>query len=635
MRREIFDEHRPALPDHKEHHCTDPIFLALFLLALGGMGYTQVYAYRNGDTRKLVNGINWDGKVCGVDTNGSYLYWCKDASGQELAFKDPICVESCPTNQTAPTTTTECYDPLTHFLTRIDAYATKRWGTVCVPAAASLKAMVKKRVLGRGNKIQPAVHSVFDSWVIITSSGVVGIGVGYAYLFLLSIAAKPLVQASMVFMVIGPFCLGCYWIYIGFFPPEGSWFDDRQMNFIWGASSLCISLVFALVACCFLGGLDTATKIVEASCECMFAEGSLLLEPFIALVVKFVTLGIMCGGLLALISCGKVRPTGQVGILRTWELSLEEKIYLSYSLFMLVWMLELGTAVSQYVLAWATQLWYFTPNDADGEKRNVQPCAICSAYINCLRFHLGTCALGSLLIAALRCLRYVMQACARMAEAEGNCIGSCIAKVCICCITCAKEFAMMLTKTAYMHVAITSEDFLHSAKSAMGIIAEEVPVIAILNGAQSVFMVLGVAVVSSVPAGLTYIVCSRVPAFTSNESDYFVEYPKVVALASALFNAVIGLSFMLVFDTVGDTILYCFAMDERRNSSFQGMFSGGYDSETSEEEDDEPGFFGWLFGAGEEVKNRVKQQMLDPRVDYAPRKLRDLIEEHKVKAGLS
>mmetsp|Transcript_7015 Transcript_7015/g.16594 ORF Transcript_7015/g.16594 Transcript_7015/m.16594 type:complete len:192 (+) Transcript_7015:271-846(+) len=191
---------------------------------------------------------------------------------------------------------------------------------------------------------------------------------------------------------------------------------------------------------------------------------------------------------------------------------------------------------------------------------------------------------------------------------------------------------MMLNKTGYMHVAVTSEDFLQAAKSAVVVMTDEVPVIAVLNGAQAVFTILGVGIVSSVPASLTYLVCITVPGFSSVDSIHFIEFPTAVALASAIFNAIIGASFMVVFDTVGDAILYYFALEE------QGMLienTEGHDSEASEDSGAEPGYFGWLFGSTDETDLKEKVRKFERQMQFAPAKLRNLIEEHKAKHGLS
>lgn len=48
-------------------HCTDVLFLLIIVLAWAGMTYLGVDAISNGDPYVLINGIDYDGRICGVD----------------------------------------------------------------------------------------------------------------------------------------------------------------------------------------------------------------------------------------------------------------------------------------------------------------------------------------------------------------------------------------------------------------------------------------------------------------------------------------------------------------------------------------------------------------------------------------
>lgn len=50
-----------------DRRCTDVIFMIVLLVAWLGMTYLGVDAISNGDPHLLVNGIDYDGRICGVD----------------------------------------------------------------------------------------------------------------------------------------------------------------------------------------------------------------------------------------------------------------------------------------------------------------------------------------------------------------------------------------------------------------------------------------------------------------------------------------------------------------------------------------------------------------------------------------
>lgn len=47
--------------------CTDTLFMIVLLVAWLGMTYLGADAISNGDPHLLVNGIDYDGRICGID----------------------------------------------------------------------------------------------------------------------------------------------------------------------------------------------------------------------------------------------------------------------------------------------------------------------------------------------------------------------------------------------------------------------------------------------------------------------------------------------------------------------------------------------------------------------------------------
>ena len=45
--------------------CTDVLFWLLFIISIGGYGYTLHYGYKNGKPNELFTPVDGDGKFCG------------------------------------------------------------------------------------------------------------------------------------------------------------------------------------------------------------------------------------------------------------------------------------------------------------------------------------------------------------------------------------------------------------------------------------------------------------------------------------------------------------------------------------------------------------------------------------------
>mmetsp|Transcript_35489 Transcript_35489/g.101332 ORF Transcript_35489/g.101332 Transcript_35489/m.101332 type:complete len:637 (+) Transcript_35489:38-1948(+) len=618
-------ERHVALPGHKPHRCTDIGWLVLLCLGLAFLGYIEYYAYQHGDARKLTRAFDFNGQMCGVGNSaGQYAFWCKDHTFKTLMIEYPVCVKECPAGND---TSTMCFNQGFQSLTAIPNYPTRPLMNMCVPKERRLKTTLMQELVGKDvlAKMLTVLSDIRQAWMLIAGAGVLAILVGYVYLFLLDHCAGPLVMVCIFLEIFVPIAIGTYMVYISLVESQDSMVStgDSQSDLIWGCSLLGVGLLVSIIACCYCRGVDTAIGCIEAACECMFQELTLTLEPFISLTIKVLTLVVMAGGFSALISCGDVESLGGGGILRTFTWTNEEYAYMAFFGFMLIWLLELSNAISQYVLAWATQMWYFTPYDGD-RKEDVPSCGICKGYANAIFYHLGTLAFGSLLIGTLRCLRIVLGAITRASEAEGNCIGECIGKICQCFISCFQEGLEFVNKNAYMDVSIHSEGFCGSAVRAMWVVSDEVPAVAFLNGAQFIFQIAGMGIISLVPSLTVFLVCKRVPVFSQEDQSLYVQEPKWVSLCAGIVSAVIGLSFMIVFDTVGDTILYCFATEQmfHRHKQMQVAANG----QLQPEEEDGSNYFWGMFGQGAE---EVANFFMEERVVYAPPRLRKLIKDHE------
>merc|ERR1712154_718163 len=107
---------------------------------------------------------------------------------------------------------------------------------------------------------------------------------------------------------------------------------------------------------------------------------------------------------------------------------------------------------------------------------------------------------------------------------------------------------------------------------------------------------------------LTIMMAKHVPVFNKQTSPYYVEDPEIIAVVAALMCCLIGVSFTLVFNVVGDTILYCFATEQRRHARLDHRTYGLQNDETSQ------GYFSWLLGWTPFSPGSRR----DTRVDYAP-----------------
>jgi len=553
----------------ERHTCTDPLCAIIFTLCLGATGYIMAYAFQNGDPRKVYHGMDYKGSLCGVDEPAKpYVFWCAAQGGgwpkgsyspvTKIDFQHPICVDYCPNS---PATQHECYDEITGKSKSVTDYAThpvaKRY---CMPQAGDMMHKFNDKMGGHViEKYLPLVVStVRQGWPCLLGAFGLAFLLSFLYLLALECFAGLVLWGCLMTLVIFPAAIGGNLIYFSFhdgvdgMPNSG----DAQTDLYIGIGCCVASAFFLLVCCCMAGAVNKAGKSVESAAACMFHAKSLLIEPVLNLSARIVLWAFMAAGFAWLISVGDVRKSK---IYRTFEYSSEEWIMIVFYLMMMLWLNDLCNAVSQYVVANATARWYFT--EQVGGTKLVPSCLLCKGYISGFIFHFGSLAYGSLVIAITRPIRMVLLVFLFAGDVTDNATCGCLSSACGCCVGCFENVLMHLSKNAYIEMAISSTGFCASGRAAVQLLATESKAIAALQGATWLFTLSGLASVSIFGSFITSFIVQNTEAFNSPSSKYYIQDPMVMAACAGVVCFFVALCFMLVFDSVADTMLVCLAYD--------------------------------------------------------------------------
>ena len=93
-----------------------------------------------------------------------------------------------------------------------------------------------------------------------------------------------------------------------------------------------------------------------------------------------------------------------------------------------------------------------------------------------LRYHTGTLAFGSLIIAIIKMIRLMLQYVQDKLEEKGadNPVVKVILCLCKCCFWCLEKFMKFINRNAYIMCAIKSTNFCVSAKDAFSLLMRNV-----------------------------------------------------------------------------------------------------------------------------------------------------------------
>jgi hypothetical protein len=551
-----------------KHHCTDLACIVVLILALAGLGMVTHYGHRHGDIGRLFHGLNFKGDLCGIDVPEPYLYWCLTRGDGLLDLGHPICVSSCPSGNS---TLTQCFNGTSTSFVLIRDYPSYPFaGRLCMPVDSWLTSQVKQTPLAHDILY---LSQIARAWQPLLVSAGLALLLGYAYLLFLNVAVGQLIWLCMTILVAVFVTGGGYLVsksvHGGLDGKSGT--GDAQWDLLFGVVCILLGVSSLVTACCRKTSLNMAIGCIEAACECIFDLPSLLLEPLVTLSLKAVTLCPMLAGFVWLLSCGKVINHG---LYRSLEYTHKEKVFIVYYIFMMIWINELWSALSHFAIAYVTQRWYFTPyghkSCTGRSKWGLPTFAILRGFSIGLFFHLGTLAFGAVVIAFARVLRIGIGYLEKLASDTGNCVGACIARVLFCCLWCFESCLEFMNKNAYIDVALHSSNFCAAAQRASTVVVHEMASLGALMGACWTVQLGGLGAITGLGALLTGLMVSHMEAYSQPTSEYYVQDPILLTIVAAVISFLVALAFMMGFDTVSCTILYCFAVEKNQARDVTG-----------------------------------------------------------------
>lgn len=212
------------------------------------------------------------------------------------------------------------------------------------------------------------------------------------------------------------------------------------------------------------------------------------------------------------------------------------------SFFVFLWNNAFNLALGQILIASAVSIWFFSTS------KLLEPVVIKSLH-RVFRYHLGSVAFGSFIIAVIQFIRYLMKYFEKQAAAQKNRLLVLILKCVQCCIWCFEKCVQFLNKNAYIQIALLGHNFCTSAKKAFYLIlrnALRFGTIAILGSA---IHAIGFVCIMS---GTTVVGYFIVRALHEDVS------PMIPIITYIAMSYVVAKLYMNVFGLAVDTSLQCF-----------------------------------------------------------------------------
>nr|XP_021000008.1 choline transporter-like protein 4 [Parasteatoda tepidariorum] len=227
-----------------------------------------------------------------------------------------------------------------------------------------------------------------------------------------------------------------------------------------------------------------------------------------------------------------------------------------YNLFGLFWSQFFVIGLGQLSLAGAFASYYWTHN-----KKDVPFFAVGTSLGRTCRYHLGSVAFGSLLIACVRMIRVMLEYIDRKCKKYDNAFTKCIIWCMKCCFYCLEKFLRFISKNAYIMIAVYGKNFCRSARKAFMLLMRNVLRVIVIDKLTDFLLFLGKLVVVVTVGVLSFYYFTTYSGSTKDQLNYKITPPIVITVGAYI----IASAFFSVYGMAVDTLFLCFLEDCERN----------------------------------------------------------------------
>ncbi|XP_062578584.1 choline transporter-like protein 1 isoform X1 [Saccostrea cucullata] len=603
------DEELPELDDGPivDRQCRDVIFLIIFVLYIGGMGYVAYRGISQGDPYRLIYGVDSWGNICdkenapipGVSLSGrnmvgkmrtlhldpNYYMTLLTTHFVPSISNDPdivICLSFCPNETLGSASDADAYMTRTNIsLCRYDTASYVSDNDVCLTPVSphtsvfyrcipdNVVTMIKGMSgsftsllngISGGSFTQKVISDLKNTWVEMLYLAATAFGTSILVVVLMWLLAAVIIW-MLVFTVI-IFSIGAtgycwyYWYhfdkrYKGLSATEQTEAEKEKTQtwLIYAAVGSGVTLILLLVLLIMRKRIQLVVQLFKEAGKALKCVPCLLLQPVWTLLILIGTVVALAVIAVYIETSGLPVVNNQTQTV-TYEMEGAWQYVRWYQIFGLLWITAFIIACQDFVIASAIATWYFKRD------KSSMGCPILTGIWRVMRYHMGSIAFGSFIIALVRLARLILAYIQSRLRDKSGAVVDFILKVLQCCLWCFEKFLAYLNRNAYIEIAIFGHSFCTGAKKAFMLILENALRVAAINSIGDFVLFLGklstVAVVLVV--GNEF--------FRGHEDVNFAFVPITVSCVVAF---AIAHCFLLVYEITIDTIFLCFCEDCREN----------------------------------------------------------------------
>lgn len=400
------------------------------------------------------------------------------------------------------------------------------------------------------------VNDIKLAWEVLAVMGFVSLVITVLYIWLLKCITKPLIYTSLVLIFVLGVATG-YYAYKEVLKIEDTTSDEYKIA-VGGASIIWIIVaLYMIFICCFWKSIALGASIMEASSEFVTENKRIVLLPIVMYIMCIPVILWWTSATIFIYGMGTAKYD-EFNFVASIENTDQSDYMMLYMLFGLLWIIAFLIAVQIFTTSATTCLWYFTGHGSDGDG----PKGTYSVWMAMkwgIRYHLGSLAFGSFIVAVVTMLRIMFEYFIYQFEKANpsnkeNPVYKC-AKCCVrCYLKCLDTCVKYINKNAYIQIALHNSNFCTAAKESFFLNLRNGGRFTAVSLIGTILVVIGRGVIVATNTFLTIVLTdAMVPE---------VKQPYLAAAIIAFFSYMVAGVFLSIFKDSALTILHCFCLDE-------------------------------------------------------------------------
>ena len=299
---------------------------------------------------------------------------------------------------------------------------------------------------------------------------------------------------------------------------------------------------------CNFQSLRVSIAIIETAADWFADTKRIMFVPFMYFILGMLLVAGWVGCMICVGSIGEIKVHDVATQTKDVEWDTNTTRMAWFMWFGLFWIIAFIMAANEFVVIVSTCTWYFSRKDIPDDDGIPGDSEVWKGFWWSIRYHAGTLAFGSLLIAVVWMVKSIFEYVGNKVQAASG--GNCLVKGLLCCIRCCLDcfdrFMRFINQNAYIYCALSNENFCSSALNAFILVLKNLAKFSFVNAIGGTFMYIAKFLIGI----MTTVVCYFILGTMDNVDSVYLPLGFCF-----LIGYILGSIFISVFDASSNTIL--------------------------------------------------------------------------------